>query len=34
VPEQVVEPDGTLVDTASVIRLGNGRPPEVERTGG
>jgi ammonia channel protein AmtB len=34
VPEQVVEPDGTLVDTASVIQLGNGRPPEVERTGG
>ena len=31
VKEQIVEPDGTLVETASVIQAGNGRPPDLER---
>ena len=31
VKEQIVEPDGTLVETATVIQADNGRPPEVER---
>ena len=33
VKEQIVEPDGTLVDTAAVAQSGNGRPPELERMG-
>jgi ammonia channel protein AmtB len=31
VKEQIVEPDGTLVETATVTQLGNGRPPELEK---
>jgi ammonia channel protein AmtB len=31
VKEQIIEPDGTLVETAAVTRLGNGRPPDLER---
>ena len=33
VTEQIVEPDGTLVDMAAVAQSGNGRPPELERMG-
>ena len=33
VTEQVVEPDGTLVDMAALAQSGNGRPPELERMG-
>jgi Amt family ammonium transporter len=34
IKEQVIEPDGTLVETATVtqLELGNGRSPELERT--
>jgi ammonia channel protein AmtB len=33
VKELVVEPDGTLVETAALAPSGNGRPPELERMG-
>src|SRR5919112_278664 len=33
VKERIIEPDGTLVETATVVQRGNGRPPELERMG-
>jgi ammonia channel protein AmtB len=31
VKEYLVEPDGTLVESAAVAHLGNGKPPALER---
>jgi Amt family ammonium transporter len=33
VKEQIIQPDGTLVDTVAVAQLGDGRPPDYERVG-